>query len=724
MKVAVIYNKKHIESNDVINVFGTPTKEYYNPKTVELVAKSLEKGGNTVKVIEGGMNTIDEMREFMPKVIAGDRPGMVFNMAYGIQGQNRYTHVPAMLEMLGIPYIGSGPEAHAVVQDKVMTKIVLQKHYLPTPGFWVFSSPDDKFDDLVFPVIVKPKMESTSMGMQVVDNWNDLRSAVSDQMEKYSQEILVEQFIPGREFAVGLIGNGTNIEVLPIVELDLEGDPNRIQTKSEKLSKPMDKICPAPISEEQKKDIEKTCIEAFRKLGINDFCRVDIRMDNKGNIYILELNSMASLGQTGTFVYASKTAGYSYESLINKILETACLRYFGESIFAHHEADTEQKSTQPLRSLVRSYLRSHLTTTEKLLEQVVNINSSTQNIEEINRLGKFLSNQLEHLGFKTQRYPEFDVGDFLYFRNHDEERNDILLLSHIDTLYSNHDFSPYYKLENKLYGSGIAESKGGIVTMISALKSLRFSRRLRKIKIGILFTTDESLGGRYSKKLVKEVSDKSNYVVELKWGTIDGGITVSCSGVTEYHIDMSHVRGPHETIKDVIPDMCKRVVNWKKISREEEDARITITEFQARTSFGKAPDYGRLTLESRFKTKEQGDMFDEKIRKIAKRPDKARLDVHVQKRATRPPVVETEKTKKFYEMINDIAKRMDIKLKPIHRYPSSDLSYVSYEIPMLGGVGPVGGDIRSSNEYILRDSLIDRAALLAVTLDKCSKTSI
>jgi D-alanine-D-alanine ligase len=187
-----VYNKKSIDEKDVINVFGMATKEHYSEKTVEKVAKSLEKGGHSVKVIEGGMSFIDEMKDFMPKVVAGERPGMVFNMAYGIQGQNRYTHVPAMLEMLGIPYVGSGPEAHAVVQDKVMTKIVLQKNNIPTPGFWVFSSSDDEFEDLVFPVIVKPKMESTSMGMEVVDNWPDLKKAVAKQIEKFSQEILVE----------------------------------------------------------------------------------------------------------------------------------------------------------------------------------------------------------------------------------------------------------------------------------------------------------------------------------------------------------------------------------------------------------------------------------------------------------------------------------------------------------------------------------------------------
>lgn len=170
MKVALIYNEKQIDPNDVINLFGMPTKEHYSNKAVERVARALESGGHNVKVIEGDMRLINELQEFMPKVMAGEKPGMVFNMAYGIQGQNRYTHVPAMMEMLGIPYVGSGPETHAIVQDKVMTKIVLQKHNLPTPGFWVFQTPDDKFDDLVFPVIVKPKLESTSMGMEVLDD--------------------------------------------------------------------------------------------------------------------------------------------------------------------------------------------------------------------------------------------------------------------------------------------------------------------------------------------------------------------------------------------------------------------------------------------------------------------------------------------------------------------------------------------------------------------------
>ena len=89
MKVAVIFNKKVVDAADVINVFGPQTKERYNPQTVERVAASLEKGGHNIKVIEGNINVVDELGYFMPRVIGGERPGMVFNMAYGIQGKQQ-----------------------------------------------------------------------------------------------------------------------------------------------------------------------------------------------------------------------------------------------------------------------------------------------------------------------------------------------------------------------------------------------------------------------------------------------------------------------------------------------------------------------------------------------------------------------------------------------------------------------------------------------------------
>ena len=199
---------------------------------------------------------------------------------------------------------------------------------LPTPGFWNFASPDDHFEDLVFPVIVKPKMEAVSYGIRVVDNWDDLREAVATIVNEFQQHVLVEQFVSGREFAIGLLGNG-DPEVLPITEIDFRGDPDAIQTSEEKLRNPLDKLCPAPLSDELRGELEQLSKRAFQALDLKDFARVDLRTDAEERPYILEINSMASLGRTGTYVHSAQIAGYTCESLINKMLDVAAVRYFG-----------------------------------------------------------------------------------------------------------------------------------------------------------------------------------------------------------------------------------------------------------------------------------------------------------------------------------------------------------------------------------------------------------
>jgi D-alanine-D-alanine ligase len=723
LKVALIYNQKQIDPNDVINVFGMPTKEHYSKKAVERVARALEKGGHNVKVIEGDIHIIDELREFMPKVISGDKPGMVFNMAYGIQGQNRYTHVPAMMEMLGIPYIGSGPEAHAIVQDKVMTKVVLQKHKIPTPGFWAFHTPDDKFNDLVFPVIVKPKLESTSMGMQVVDNWDDLRNAVKDQMEKFTQDILVEQFIPGREFAIGILGNGSSLEVLPIVEIDLKGDPNKIQTKTDKEVKGgTDKICPAPLSKEKTEELKHLAVDAFNKLGLNDYSRVDVRMDKDENFHILELNSMASLGLGGSFYYAAAAAGYTYESLVNKMLDVAAVRYFGTSQL--ETKDVEIDESKPLRVHTRTYLRGHLQSLKETLEEYVNLNTHVFNTDNINELGTMISKRLKHLGFSEQVHKQFDLGDFHYFQNHDKGKNDVLIISHLDTHYGPRDLITYHEDNERIYGSGIAESKGGLVVMLGALHALRFAKKLKKIKCGVFLTSDDSLGGRHSKKIVEEYANKSKYVIGLKSASIDGGIITSCYGRNDYQIRFSSGKSTGD-LHGIIPILGKKIIAIEKLSKSEENFRIRTTSIVSKGTHGHTPDFATITLVSSFRTIKLGKELDAKIRDIVKKREEGmpKLDVEINITASRQPVEEWDADKKFYEQTEKIANLLEIKIKPHTQLMSSDISNVPPELPALDGFGPIGHKYRSSSEFIIHDSIVERAILLASLINNCAKVN-
>jgi len=330
MKVALIYNKTEILDSDVIYRFGMPTKERYKPHTIEMVAEGLASGGHEVAVIEGVKDVITRLEAFMPPAQANGSMGIVFNMAYGVQGLSRYTHIPAILELVGVPYLGSSPVGHAIALDKVLSKVLFMRHNLPTPDFWVFSGSDEDISGVRYPVIIKPKMEAVSFGIQIVRQESELREAIAFIISEFEQDALVEEFIPGREYAVSLVGNGESLQALPIVEIDLESDPDGIQTYEEKMHKPRKKICPVAIDPFLDTKLKQLSKDAFNALGLFDFARVDFRVDTNGNPHILEINSMASLNPTGSFVMSGEVAGMSFADLVNKMLDVASIRYFGK----------------------------------------------------------------------------------------------------------------------------------------------------------------------------------------------------------------------------------------------------------------------------------------------------------------------------------------------------------------------------------------------------------
>ncbi|MBF0449892.1 MAG: M20/M25/M40 family metallo-hydrolase [Candidatus Magnetomorum sp.] len=726
MKIAVIYNHMEIKDSDVINIFGMPNKERYNPKTVEKVATALEKGGHNVRVLKGNMHIIESLQQFMPKVVRGERPGMVFNMAYGIQGQSRYTHIPAMLEMVGIPYIGSGPDGHTIALDKVLSKMLFQSNDIPTPSFWIFSSPDEDCTSVEYPVIVKPKMEAVSFGLRVVDNEKDLKEAVDFITKEFNQQALVETFIPGREFAVGLIGNGPNLEVLPIVEIDLCGDPNAIQSIEDKMKQPREKICPAILPEETTEAVNQLAIKAFNSMGLHDFARVDIRMNANNELFVLEINSMASLGLTGTYVHSAKVKGYTYTSLVNRMVDVAAIRYFGDSYIQKDVDDTTvEKRSEPLHIRIRSYIRSQQTTIQDYLEQMVSINSNVTNVEGVNTLGNWISTRFSHLGFHRQVYPQSEVGNVLYFCNHMKERNHILILGHLDTRYDFDTYVPFHEERGRIIGSGVAESKGGIAIILGAIHALRFTRSLKNVRCGILLTTDDSIGGRFSKKLIAELSLSSKCVLGSKYGNIKGGIVTGCAGTREYQILLSNIksRKSDEAPKDVIAFVAKKITAWQKLSSEENGVWVKVIRLNAWATEGISSDHASVTLMVRFNEKKKAKEIDRQIVSIAEKNADQFFHVQIKRSFRRLPVHETEVNLKLYEDIKAIADQQEVRIQPDYRNTSSDICYVPEQIPALDGFGPIGGDCNSPNEYIIRDSLIDRSTLLAMIIFKSSKFS-
>ncbi len=327
MKVGFCYNLKRTTDD------STPQDlyaEWDDEETIEAVRSALARKHEVIP-IEGDEEAFEKFRKH--------RPEIVFNMAEGINGSSREAQIPAMLEMLGIPYTGSDPLALAVCLDKAMAKVVLQYYGIPTPPFRVVHEMKRKQNFPPFPLIVKPLREGSSKGIMnssLVRNSKQLKDEIHRVLTEYQQPALVEKFLPGREFTVALLGNPNTVRVLPIVEIqfgELPGSINPIYSFEAKwiwdtVEKPLEIFtCPAKLSASLKKKIQSVCREAFTVLGVRDWCRIDVRLDESDEPNILELNPLPGIlpnpDANSCFPKAARTAGIAYDGLINRVLEIA-----------------------------------------------------------------------------------------------------------------------------------------------------------------------------------------------------------------------------------------------------------------------------------------------------------------------------------------------------------------------------------------------------------------
>ncbi len=286
--------------------------------------------------IEADLNAFEKLRKY--------RPDIVFNIAEGFFGPSRESVIPAMLEMLGIPYTGSDPLTLGLCLDKARAKEVLGYHRLPTAKFavlksWPLNGQLRHFD---YPMFVKPLFEGSSKGIwmdSVVENTSAMKATVEKVWRTYAQPALVEEFMPGREFTVALLGNGASLRVLPIVEIAFEALPAGAKPiygweakwlwDSAEHQLEIYK-CPADLDRELQSKIETLCKKAFNYLGCRDLCRIDVRLDANGEPNILELNPLPGLIKDpavhSCFPKAAYTAGMTFDDLILTILEEACRR--------------------------------------------------------------------------------------------------------------------------------------------------------------------------------------------------------------------------------------------------------------------------------------------------------------------------------------------------------------------------------------------------------------
>jgi len=336
MNIVLVFNIRHVKPS-IEDSQAIEEAEFDEPSTIKGISKALKKLGHRVFLVEANEKAYLKFKKLKPEI------DLVFNVAEGIYGEDREAQIPAMLEMLQIPYVGSKPITQSICLNKAVTKEILLYHNISTANFQLFKSSKEKLKkDLKFPLIVKPNHEGSSKGIfqnSFVKNENELRTKVKEVIKKLKQAALAEEFLIGREFTVGLLGNNP-AEVLPPIELNFSFLPkNYIPMDSYEVKWLIDNpesdietvVCPAKIEKKLWKKIKEICLKTKEVLEILDWCRIDLRLDKKGAPNILEINQIPGIipdpKENSRFPLAARTAGYTYEQMLDKIIKSACKRY-------------------------------------------------------------------------------------------------------------------------------------------------------------------------------------------------------------------------------------------------------------------------------------------------------------------------------------------------------------------------------------------------------------
>jgi len=307
--------------------------EWDDAATIQAVADALAQR-HQVSLVNADLDAFEKLRSL--------QPDLVFNIAEGLYGASREAQIPAMLEMLQLPYTGSDPVTLGICLDKHRTKQILAWHNVATPRFALLRRACELPAAFRYPLMVKPTLEGSSKGVTdkaLVHDAAGLQAQLDWVWNHYRQPALVEEFLSGREFTVAMIGNGDALRVLPIVEIDFSTLPagaNPIYSYEAKWLWDTEEAplqifaCPAPLEPMLQRAIETVCRRAFDVLGCRDWCRIDVRLDGDGVPNIIELNPLPGVlprpEQNSCFPKAARAAGLSYPEMILAVVEAACQR--------------------------------------------------------------------------------------------------------------------------------------------------------------------------------------------------------------------------------------------------------------------------------------------------------------------------------------------------------------------------------------------------------------
>jgi D-alanine-D-alanine ligase len=561
-------------------------------------------------------------------------------------------------------------------------------------------------------MVVKPKHEAVSFGLKVVHSEEELKAAVANIYEAFKQPVLVEQFVRGREINVGLIGN-SRPEAFEPVELIFPEDGPSIYTYEDKTHKSGRKIgfeCPASLSQDLSIRAQELAQQAFEALGCYDCARVDMRLEEEGNIYLLEVNSLPSLGEHGSYTIGAEQAGLDFQALVNRLVEVTSARYFGTPKPTALDPD---KAPEDIGSEVLSVLTERRDQIERRLKFWTSTHSRASDTVGIREAVRKLGEGFADMGLKPME--QFTDKRFVWsWETKAGLADGILLIGHIDVPLNPDIAVQEFRREPEwLYGEGIGTSRGPLVMLESVLRALRSLRRLHGLKLGVLYYGDEGQDCIHSADVIGKAAAQARQVLVLRPGNLARKVITQRRGQRKFRLK---VEGPPSRLGKLRkrPEMLRwlftKLEEVSQLSSQEDRTAVAVSDIKTNAFPMLLPHLATVTLLVSYADEQKAAEIEDQIRETL---GKERPSWKLELVSDRPAMKKREANRKLAKQLSEIAAQWDIPFDSESSLWPSAGGLVQNSVGVVCGIGPVAKDLCTPQEAVQRISIMQRALLLA-----------
>jgi len=368
----------------------------------------------------------------------------------------------------------------------------------------------------------------------------------------------------------------------------------------------------------------------------------------------------------------------------------------------------------------------------RLLREMVLIQSGSYNKKGVDRVVGLIQSVFKNNKVFCHVVKQKTFGNHLIVRSFNKitPLKQVLLVGHMDTVFPEDTTFTWYKEDNKnSYGPGVIDMKGGLVAGIFAIKALEFAGLLEKIPITFLFNSDEEIGSKSSGKLIEDEAIKSAFAFVMEAGGLAGEVVTGRKGIISAKLNIrgkaGHAAFAGKDKASAIAELAHKTIAFESLNDHKRGITVNVGKIKGGIGPNTVPENAMAFIDFRFSSVEDKKYLEGKIKDIVKKQHTPNTSCKVEILTSRPPMNQCTVNRKLFDTVKEVAQNLNLLLKEEFRSGASDANLIAqHNVPVIDGLGPIGGKDHSKHEYMIKESLVQKTALIACSIDKCLKAFV